>query len=154
MLAKPIIPDKFWIVEDDGEKVATIQAGPNGVVYVRDHDRERFVSLSNLSTKYNIIFDKVAKTKKVKKDDHMVHGYPAMCAPFNSMYDVKQKLPLFTKTNRSKSFYCAGYYIIKFSKGWVHSYCPKFLTLTRYEYMGPFKDKMEMKEQLRIKNGE
>lgn len=154
MLAKPIIKDKFWIVEEDGEKVATIQAGPNGVVYVKDHEREQFISLTNLTTKYNIIFDTAQKAKKVKKDEYQVHGYPAMCSPFNGMYDVTKKLPVFTKTERSKSFYCAGYYVIKFAKGWVHSYCPKLLTLTRYEYAGPFKDKMEMKEQLRLRNGE
>ena len=49
------------------------------------------------------------------------------------MYDVKRKLPLFTKSKKSKSLYCAGYYIIQFEKGWVKSFCPKLITIERYE---------------------
>ena len=41
---------------------------------------------------------------------------------------------LFTKSKKSKSLYCAGYYIIKFDKGWVRSFCPKLVTLESYDY--------------------
>ena len=64
------------------------------------------------------------------------------------MYDVRKKLPLFTKSNASKSLYCAGYYVIKFNKGWVKSFCPKVITLERNEYKGPFKTEFEMKQVL------
>ena len=64
------------------------------------------------------------------------------------MYDVRRRLPLFTKSNASKSLYCAGYYIIKFNKGWVKSFCPKVITLERNEYKGPFKTEFEMKQVL------
>ena len=63
-------------------------------------------------------------------------------------YDVKNRLPLFTKSFKSKSLYCAGYYIIKFDKGWVKSFCPKLVTLETYDYKGPFKQKLEMREAL------
>lgn len=64
------------------------------------------------------------------------------------MYDVKRKLPLFTKSEKSKSAYCAGYYIIKFDKGWVKSLCPKLITVERYEFKGPFKNELEMRQEL------
>jgi hypothetical protein len=64
------------------------------------------------------------------------------------MYDIKKKLPLFTKSGDSKSLYCAGYYVIKFDKGWVKSFCPKLITLQRYPYQGPFKTEIEMKQVL------
>jgi hypothetical protein len=64
------------------------------------------------------------------------------------MYDVKRKLPLFTKSDKSKSMYCAGYYIIRFDKGWVKSFCPKLITLERYEYKGPFTSDIEMRSEL------
>jgi hypothetical protein len=64
------------------------------------------------------------------------------------MYDVKRKLPLFTKSNASKSLYCAGYYTIKFEKGWVRSFCPKLITIERYESKGPFNSEFEMKAVL------
>ena len=64
------------------------------------------------------------------------------------MYDVQRKLPLFTKSNASKSLYCAGHYVIKFNKGWVKSFCPKAITIERNPFKGPFKSKIEMKAVL------
>jgi hypothetical protein len=64
------------------------------------------------------------------------------------MYDVKKKLPLFTKSKKSKSLYCAGYYTIRFAKGWVKSFCPKLITLQRYDYKGPFTTELEMRQVL------
>ena len=54
----------------------------------------------------------------------------------------------FALANASKSLYCAGYYIIKFRKGWVKSFCPKLITLERYQYQGPFKTETEMRSSL------
>jgi hypothetical protein len=78
----------------------------------------------------------------------MVHGFPTSVIPYNTMYDVKRKLPLFTKSDKSKSAYCAGYYIIHFEKGWVKSFCPKLITIERYEFQGPFKTDLEMRQEL------
>ena len=35
-----------------------------------------------------------------------------------------------------------------FEKGWVKSFCPKLITVERYETQGPFKTKLEMKTAL------
>jgi len=48
--------------------------------------------------------------------------------------------------------YCAGYYIIKFDKGWVRSFCPKLVTLESYDYKGPFKTEFTMREELKNAN--
>ena len=77
-----------------------------------------------------------------------VSGYPTSCNPYNTMYDVRRKLPLFTKSTKSKSLYCAGYYIIEFDKGWVKSFCPKLITIERYNYKGPFTTDIEMRQEL------
>jgi hypothetical protein len=77
-----------------------------------------------------------------------VHGFPTSVKPYNTMYDVKRKLPLFTKSEKSKSSYCAGYYIIRFDKGWVKSFCPKQITIERYKFKGPFKTDLEMRQEL------
>ncbi len=148
--AKPIIQDKFWIVEENGEKVATL----------RKNEDNRFV-MSN-ETGIEIYDNKESLTKKfgkgffiakiVKEADgnlpNEVHGYGTSTNPHNAMFDIRKKLPLFTKSEDSKSLYCAGYYIIKFDKGWVKSFCPKLITLQRYEYQGPFKTELEMKQRL------
>ena len=148
--AKPIIENKFWIVEENGMKIATL----------RKNEDNRFVMSNEAGIK---IYDtKVDLTKEFGKDffiakivkesrdaqPNEVHNYPTSVEPHNAMFDIKRKLPLFTKSSDSKSLYCAGYYVIHFEKGWVKSFCPKLITLQRYEYRGPFRTDIEMKQVL------
>ena len=67
------------------------------------------------------------KVKVTQAEPQECHGFPTSVKPYNSMYDVRNKLPLFTKSSQSKSLYCAGYYTIQFNKGWVKSFCPNSL---------------------------
>jgi hypothetical protein len=151
--AKPIIDNKFWIVEKNGEKFATLR---------KDEDN-RFI-LSNLNGVK--IYDKKMLTKEfgkeffvakiVKEADNAgvneVHGYPCSSIPHNSLFDVKRKLPLFTKSEKSKSLYCAGHFLVKFEKGWVKGFCPKLITIQRYPYQGPFKTDLEARQALKNAN--
>lgn len=152
LLAKSVVKNKCWIVEDGGIKVGTIMTNPKGVVYQHHHQREQFPSLKILSDRHNIIVDK-SKPVKSKLEINDVYGYPCEHRAHNILWDVKHKLPIFTKGNKSKSFFCAGYYIVKFNNGWVKSYCPKLITLNRYPYQGPFKSQEEMLTNLRTANG-
>jgi hypothetical protein len=139
--AKPIIENKFWIVERDGEKFATL----------RKNEDDRFVMSNELGvqiydTKESLTkqFGKnffVAKIIKEANDalPNEVHGYATSAEPHNA---------LFTKSGDSKSLYCAGFYVIRFDKGWVKSFCPKLITLQRYEFQGPFQSEIEMKQVL------
>jgi hypothetical protein len=156
MLARPVIKNKFYIVEQDGEKVATIQINPDSVVLVHNQQRERFASIKTLQDKHNIVFDKTARKKDKAKDTegNEVYGYPCSNKPHNELYDVQKKLPLYSKNAKSKSKYCAGYYVIQFQNAWLKSYCPKFITLQRYPYHGPYKTKLEMQEQLKKLNND
>lgn len=151
LIARPVLKNKYWIVESEGNKVATIQAVEDGgFVYVHDNERERFTTIKLLSKAHNVVFDSTAtKKEKLASESHEAHGFPVTNKPWNTLWDVKHQFPVYTKTSKSKSFYCAGYYIIKFNNGWVKSYCPKFITLNRYEYQGPFKTKTEMQDALR-----
>lgn len=152
LLAKPIIKNKCWIVEDGGIKIGTIMTNPAGVVYQHNQQREQFPSLKLLSDRYNIIVEKTA-AKKVIVQPHQVYGFPCEHKPHNDLWDLRHKLPIFTKSPKSKSFFSAGYYIVKFNNGWVKSYCPKLITLNRYPYAGPYDTFEEMQERLRIANG-
>lgn len=148
--AKPIIDNKFWIVEADGEKVATLRVNEdNRFVMSNEEGVKIYPSKESLTRQFGKDFF-VAKIVKESHDaqDCEVHGYPTSVTPNNPMFDIKRKLPLFTKSEDSKSLYCAGYYVIRFEKGWVKSFCPKLITLQRYEYRGPFKTELEMKQVL------
>jgi hypothetical protein len=151
--AKPILENRFWILESNGEKVGTI---------CRQEDRRYMFSCSDGTR----IFDTQQQLQKnfsgdwmwgstisapkeeKENEDNSVYDYPSKFKPFNMVFDVKRKLPLFNKSKKSKSLYCAGYYIIQFEKGWVRSYCPKLLTLDSYPFKGPFRTSLEMKTEL------
>jgi hypothetical protein len=149
--AKPIVDGKFWIVEQDGTKIATLHKKENNKFVLSSTNGEMmFNKKDDLTKQFGKDFFLTNTKIKVttSTDVNECHGYPTSCRPYNSMYDVKRKLPLFTKSNASKSLYCAGHYIIKFDKGWVKSFCPKAITVERYPYKGPFKTELEMKAVL------
>lgn len=149
--AKPIVDGKFWIVEQGGEKIATLHKKENNKFILSSSNGEMMFNKKEELTKqfgkeFFLTSSKVKVTTSTETKE--CHGYPTSCKPYNSMYDVRRKLPLFTKSNQSKSLYCAGYYVIKFDKGWVKSFCPKAITIERYPYKGPFKSELEMKAVL------
>ena len=148
--AKEILKNKFWIVESEGEKVGTLSI----------NDEQQFMLSNNLGTRF---FKNVKQLTKnldaeitwtaidtsVKSNiENSVYNFPTSCTPYNPIFNVQKKLALFTKSEKSKSLYCAGYYIIKFDKGWVKSFCPKLITVERYETRGPFKTDIEMRQEL------
>jgi hypothetical protein len=148
--AKPIIENKFWIVEKDGEKFATLRKNEdNRFVLSNEEGIKIYDTKESLTRQFGKDFF-VAKIVKEADDalPNEVHGYATSVTPHNAMFDIQRKLPLFTKSGDSKSLYCAGYYVIRFEKGWVKSFCPKLITLQRYEYKGPFKTEIEMKQIL------
>ena len=145
--AKEIIKDKFWIVENNGEKIATLSMNDNKFIF-NDNKGTKFYDDKQMMQKeigMPVSWDALTITEIPKFE---VYNYPTSCAPHNVLYDVKKGLPLFTKSIKSKSLYCAGYYIIHFEKGWVKSFCPKLITLEKYDFKGPFKTKIQMKDAL------
>ena len=148
--AKAIIDDKFWIVEQNGVKFATLRKNEeNKFIMSNENGITVYQSESALKKTFGNDFFTVRIIKEAENaEPNEVHGFPTSVRPHNAMYDITKKLPLFTKSSDSKSLYCAGYYTIKFEKGWVKSFCPKLITLQRYEYRGPMKTELEMKQVL------
>lgn len=149
--AKPIVEGKFWIVEQNGEKIGTLHKKENNRFMLSGKDGSSFFGKKEeiLKAFGKNFFDTKITTTISTQEIRDVHGYPTSCYPYNPMYNVQKKLPLFTKSSDSKSLYCAGYYTIRFDKGWVKSFCPKLITIERYENRGPFKTEIEMKQVLR-----
>lgn len=145
--AKPVLDNKFWIVEEEGVRIGTLSKSDEGFVVSQKGKIEFYSSENQLKKKYGKNF-LVAKINSEQEKKREVHGYPTRTTPYNSMYDIKHKLPLFTKSEKSKSVYCAGYYLIKFNVNWLKSFCPKLITVERNEYLGPFKTEFEMKAAL------
>ena len=150
MHAKTIVAEKFWFVEQDGKKVATLHKQENNRFILTNRDGDIWFNKKEEITNYfgkdfflNDENSKIAFLDPSKY--HECHGFPTKTQPYNAMFDVQRSLPLFTKSSHSKSFHCAGWYVIKF-KNFTISYCPKLITIERYEYLGPFKTRIEASE--------
>ena len=152
--AKTLVKNKFWIVEQDGQKLGTLQKQEdNGWIFLSKKDsRQVFHTPESLYTRFGVdIFAESSMARiedEVQTDNFEVHGYPCSQHPYNPMFDVQKQLPVYTKTPKSKSQFAAGYYIICFEKGWRKAYCPKMITLSRYKFQGPMKSKLEMQQVL------
>tara|TARA_R110000822_G_scaffold265214_1_gene389187 strand:+ start:894 stop:1394 length:501 start_codon:yes stop_codon:yes gene_type:complete len=150
--AKTLIKDRFWIIEKNGQKLGTLQKeDTNGWIFLsRQQEKEIFHTQDSLYEKFGqgIFANDIQVPDVEEPTEWAVHGYPVNQQPYNPVFDVQKQLPMYTKTPKSKSQFCAGYYIIEFEKGWRKAYCPKVITLQRYAYRGPIKSKIEMQQIL------
>jgi hypothetical protein len=145
---KPIVDNKFWIIEDHGNKIGTLAKDETDkFVLNAKNTRSVYKDIKSLERNFGKNFFISAKKEDIEVKNE-IYGFNTNCEPHNPMYDVKKKLPLFTKSDASKSVYCAGYYAIKFEKGWVRSFCPKLITIQRYESKGPFRTELELRQVL------
>ena len=116
--AKPVLKDRFWIVENNQERIGTLSWNDDRYMFSSKIETCFFDNTKQIKKKFGteLIWTDVTDTPQPTQDTFFVHKFPTSVAPYNTMYDVKRKLPLFTKSEKSKSAYCAGYYIIRFEK--------------------------------------
>jgi hypothetical protein len=154
-IAKVLVPNKCWIVEEQGSKLGTLNKEKKGYSFFRKGDKTELPNIKDVKEIFgpDLFSNILEHSKPVDKEDlKSIYEYPCSSKPFNPVYNIKKKLPIYAKSSKSKSLYCAGHYIIKFRKGWVKSFCPKLITLERYPYQGPFKTENEMKNVLNSVN--
>ena len=144
--AKPLIPNKEWIVENNGRKLGTLSKEKTGYVFLSKGTKFEFHDLKEVEKVMELYVEPPSSVKAAKTKD--VYGYETKTIPHNPLYDVQRRLPIYTKSAKSTSRHCAGHYIIKFPKGWVKSHCPKLITLERYPYRGPFHTDQEVRKEL------
>lgn len=152
LLAKNILADKFWIIENvDKIKLGTIQVNKQSVRVVINGDSYNYDNLENALKQHDIATSS-EPIEEIAVNEYTVNGYTTKDKPYNEIYDAKLGLSMYTKTEKSKCFYAAGYYIIRFDFAWAPAYCPKVITLKRNDFHGPYQTQLEMKEQLRKYN--
>jgi hypothetical protein len=154
LIATQVVKNKFWVVEKEGKPVATIQAKDDGgFTFVKDQDRQYFPSMIAIKRQYNINLSKKSNdTKKSKIKE--IYGFPCRHVPHNGVFNLQRQLPIYSLDEKSKSYYCAGYYLIKHGDNWINEFSPKLITLNRYGYLGPFHSHEEMKQALEEQKNE
>ena len=145
IIAKPVIPDQFWILKENDQKVGNIEAGPDGYSLCLKDRKVNFQTLNMLKERINIDFEPIT-TDVQKPPKNEVHGFPTDDFPHNAIFDVKRQIPLWTKEEKSKSWYAAGWYKVKVHRTWDVVQCPKLISLQRYPYKGPFHTESQAKE--------
>jgi hypothetical protein len=148
--AKTVMPNKFWILENNaGVRQGTLSIQNKKAKVVLDNVEKTYEDVNQACWDLAINLDNESPTEVKEEKEDAVLGYPTKCAAFNPIWDIKRKIPVFTKTAKSKTLHAAGYYIVEFETGWVPSFCPKVSTLDSNQFQGPYKDKLEMRAQLR-----
>ncbi len=141
LVAKPIIKNQYWVVTDGDKKVGNVMAEGSGFDVKIGNNIEHYTTTKSIQKLKNIEFEKIEKTKP--------SGPPFAVFPtdnnriFNSVLDVRRKLHLYTTTPKSKCFHAAGWFALKQTTEFTTIFCPKYIFVQRYEYMGPYKSEAE-----------
>jgi len=143
ILAKPIKANEYWILRQDDEKIGNIEATSNGYTVKIRNTTQQFKTINMIKQRAGIDFEQARKKSK-QQAMTSVYGFPAGCRVYNPLFEVRQHLPLFTKTAKSKSWYAAGWYKIYQNRAWQIVQSPKLITLQRYKYVGPFVTKEDV----------
>jgi len=98
----------------------------------------RYKTIRMVEQRVNVQFEPVPKKVKFSEPKNLVHGYPVTGRMYNPMWDIPQRLPIYTKTAKSKSWFAAGWYQVKKGRTWQVLQGPKLIMLQRYPYHGPY----------------
>jgi len=146
LLAKPIIKDQYWVVTDGEKKVGNVTANSAGYELKLNDSFLQFNNTEELKEKTKIRFEPI-KTNK-SKVDMPYPEYPTPTETYNSVFDVKRKLHLFTTEEKSKCLHAAGYFVVDQNGVKDVQFCPKYIFIQRYPYKGPYKTKNEAIEHI------
>lgn len=148
VIARDIYQEKIWELQQDNKKIGFLHITPRGYTLKTDTKKERFRDLQELQARYSISFYK--EPPVTSAHPRSVYDYESDVPPFNEIWDASHGTPLYTKTKKSKSYYCAGWYGIVNGDVVDHSFCPKKITLQRNRYYGPFKTNNDLKSFLAV----
>ncbi len=97
--AKTLVKDKFWIVEQNGQKLGTLQKQEgNGWIFLSKKDsRQVFHTKESLRERFGIDIlaqEKPIEVAETQIENFEVHGYSVSHQPYNPMFDVQKQLPI------------------------------------------------------------
>ena len=141
LIAKPIIKDQFWVVTDGEKKVGNVLANSAGYEVVLNGSTLQFNNTKDIKKQTKISFQPMKSNKT--KVEMPYPEYPTTPKTHNNIFDLKRKLHVFTKTKKSKCYHVAGWFVINQTGKKQVIFCPKYIFVQRYEYIGPFKTELE-----------
>ena len=143
LIALPVVDKQYWILKENDRKVGNVEACAGGYQVKINNQIAQYKTIRMVEQRVNIHFEHLPKKQKTVVPVNVVHGYPVSGRIYNPMWDIPQKLPIYTKTNKSKSWFAAGWYKVKKGRDWRVLQGPKLIMLQRYPYQGPYYNREE-----------
>jgi len=147
LIAKPIIKDQYWVITDGDKKIGNVESQGSGFDVKIGNNIEHYTTTKQIQKFKKIEFEKYRKPKDTV--DTTFATFPTgKNKVYNSVFDVKRKLHLFTETPKSKCYHAAGWFAVKQTSEFVNVFCPKYIFVCRYEYIGPFNTEDELNSSI------
>jgi hypothetical protein len=125
-----------WLIRASSGTSGLLFKTDEGYLFMSPQSRIEFES-------YDAVEKKFGKLKIEERAEDTEHSHIAGYAVRHEHIVIKsEKPPLYTIGG--KVVFCAGYWGLKFPKGWTLVCCPKQKTTEDYESVGPFKSKLEL----------
>jgi hypothetical protein len=132
-----VVENQYWILKKDNRKIGQLEVNEHGNCTIKIHDSVvSYKTIKMAREAIGIEFEPPETATPVPSNT--VYGHEVEGDVFSPLWDVKHKLPLFTREDRSKSWFAAGWYRVKQHRKWKVVQHPKLITLERYAYQGPF----------------
>jgi hypothetical protein len=154
MIQAQPVQEKTWILSDMIQRWGVLSELDDSYVFLGKTHSGTYATLKDLEQVLGkqIHFQKPSPTTTQTVTVTHVHNLPIKHDSAHNM--EMEPCVTYTKTVTSGVRFAAGYWIIKFSTGWMGSLSPKLATLQEYEHVGPFSSKLEMNTMVTQKNQE
>jgi hypothetical protein len=143
LIALPVVDKQYWILKENDRKVGNVEACAGGYQVKINNQIVQYKTIRMVEQRVNIHFEPGPKKPKPVAPANSVYGYPVAGRMYNPIWDIPQKLPIYTKTAKSKSWFAAGWYQVKKGRDWKVVQGPKLIMLQRYPYHGPYQTQEE-----------
>jgi len=129
------LKNEFWILQKNQEKIGNIELSSHGYAVTIGGQKFTVKNIQSIR-KNNVVFEKI--NFKKSQVFNQVYGYNTGCPAYNPVWDLKKKIPLFTKRKKSRCWFAAGWYRVRIRNQWCVLQNPKLIVVNRHEFLGPF----------------
>jgi len=149
---KPI-GDTSWLLIADGDRLGLVNDHDGMITVIGKITPKSFANIAELELHLGgqlVVEEHTGLTKELVSGE--ISGFPIKHKSYANV--SLEPFPSYTKTEKTKELYAAGYWALKFQQGWTHAFCPRLATLAEYDHIGPYTTKLEMLHQISQKNKE
>jgi hypothetical protein len=144
------ITDQSWIVSEFGNRIGLLSLTGTSVKLITPQGHKEYTDLDDLLKAHKWYLDYVEHKEKEEQPHQNILHLPVK---HQELFNVEHApLISYCKQANSSVRFAAGYWGLRFSHAWTAAFCPKLVTLSEYDHVGPFSTKLELNTILAQKN--